>query len=82
MNTNLPVVSVVLETASLVFRQTVRGEDSFFELGIDSLTMMEYCRRLEERLSIEIEVEELFASEDLASFGAALAARASTDKTT
>jgi acyl carrier protein len=72
------VATVVMETAAQVFRQPVRHEDSLLELGVDSLSVIEYCRRLEERLGVEVDVEELFAAESFASFGAALAARVSS----
>jgi acyl carrier protein len=80
VNGDPPIVALVLETASLVFRQPVRGEDSLFELGVDSLSVIEYCRRLEERLGIEVELEELFAAESLASLGAILADRVISGK--
>jgi len=73
-----PLLAVVLETASLVFQQQVRPEDSLFELAVDSLTVVEYCRRLESSLGVRIDVEELFAADSLASFGALLAARAAS----
>jgi len=79
-NPNSPLVTLVLEIATLVFRQPVRGEDSFFELGVDSLSVIEYCRRLEERLGVEVDIQELFAAEDLASFGASLATRVDASK--
>jgi len=74
-DTHSSVVKVVLEVASLVFRQQVRAEDSFLELGIDSLSIVEYCRRLEARLGVDVDIEALFAAETLASFGTALARR-------
>jgi acyl carrier protein len=72
--------TLVLETASQVFRQRVRREDSLFELAVDSLSVIEYCQRLEERLGVEVDIEELFAAESLASFSAVLETRVSLGK--
>ena len=79
-STPSPVVTLLVETASLVFRQTVREEDSLFELGVDSLSVIEYCRQLEERLGVDVEVEELFAAESLAAFGTLLAPRVASSR--
>jgi acyl carrier protein len=72
---NAETVDVVLEIASSVFRQPVKGEDRFSELGVNSLCVIRYCQQLEERLGLELDVQQLFEAENLASFGALLATR-------
>ncbi|WP_062214976.1 acyl carrier protein [Streptomyces sp. NBRC 109706] len=62
------VLNTVIAVAEGVFESPVRPDDTFFDLGADSLRIVEFAQRLEDRLGVPVDLDGLVSGDPIEKF--------------
>lgn len=81
MTTQALATKAVIEAAAEAFEQPVTASDTLFDLGADSLSIVEFLLGLEQRLGISVDPEWLMTGETIGELAAALFARTGSSET-